>query len=504
MASLIAGKPSVCVSTQTVDFAAAGLNASNIFIVYLVDNPVKSWVPGRDINGINGFEEGKGYYVIPKIDYELNNVIPPLPSEAPFDLMTFSGLQAFYDLTDPLNVVTSSGRATQIKDISGNNRHISEQFDVSIAYPTYSSSGGLGDAGYASFDVNTSMLNSSTGISGPISCYAVLRFKNFTRTDVSGQGTLKSAINFGARSNGLVMDDSFTTGNYIPKVQSGGTVFSDLYENLKKTNWQILNMDFLGRTKTRLNNQPPGLTYTVDLGTIGAGAIWLGYYTLSVEFDLAALIIVNGTIDTATEKNIYAWVDAKYPVTKNQFLEVYGDSISTGNGDNQLIWPWLVTANKGFDLVSNSQGGTVGYQNGNLTSGVPGSNFVDKKGYSFERPYAGQWIVFAFGTNDANQSLVDANWKTGFKGYIQEFIDYGYDISKMILVKAPTTTARQSVMALVFTYMDQIASELGGLHVYDCNARFAANGGDSLFADALHPTLAGQAVYADGLNLIIS
>jgi len=431
--------------------------------------------------------------------------LPYVPPPPPFDLLSYSGLQAYYDMTDPANVTVVSGKATSLHDISGHGRHITEQFDVSIPYPSYTATGGVNNTGFITLGPGGgTMKNSSTGISGAVSVYAVFRFKNFTRTDVSGQGTLKTAITFGGRSTGLVVDDVFETGHYVPKLQSGGTTGGGLVESLKTTNWQIVNFDFLAHSKTRINNQPPGVTYTTDLGAIGAGEIWLGYYTLPTEMEIAALVIVNGSVTTTDENNIYAWLANKYPVTPKQFFEVYGDSISTGNLDGRYVWPFLVSDAKGYDMVSNSQGGTVGFQNGNLTSGVPGSNFVDKKGYSFERPYAGQWIVFAFGTNDANQSLVDANWKIGYKGYIQEFIDHGYDVSKMILVKAPTTTARQSIMAPVFTYIDQIASELGGLHVYDCNARFAANGGDSLFADALHPSTAGQIIYADGMNLIIT
>jgi hypothetical protein len=75
------GAPNAVVASETVSFATAGITSVNTEIIYLVDNPLKSYVPGRAINGISGFEEGKGYYFIAKVDMDLEAyLIPPIPS----------------------------------------------------------------------------------------------------------------------------------------------------------------------------------------------------------------------------------------------------------------------------------------------------------------------------------------------------------------------------------------------------------------------------------------
>jgi hypothetical protein len=72
--------PNAVVAKETVSFATAGITETNMNIIYLVDNPLQSYVPGRAINGITGFEEGKGYYVVPKLDMDLEAyLIPPIP-----------------------------------------------------------------------------------------------------------------------------------------------------------------------------------------------------------------------------------------------------------------------------------------------------------------------------------------------------------------------------------------------------------------------------------------
>jgi hypothetical protein len=75
------GAPNAVVATDTVDFITAGITITNTAIIYLVDNPLKSYIPGRSINGITGFETGKGYYMVAKLDVDLSaHLIPPIPS----------------------------------------------------------------------------------------------------------------------------------------------------------------------------------------------------------------------------------------------------------------------------------------------------------------------------------------------------------------------------------------------------------------------------------------
>lgn len=77
--NLFADIPAVVVAKQTIDFQNCGLDASNIRMIYEVGSPLKSWAPGRAINSIAGFTQGKGYYIIAKTDVDKRDIlVPPL------------------------------------------------------------------------------------------------------------------------------------------------------------------------------------------------------------------------------------------------------------------------------------------------------------------------------------------------------------------------------------------------------------------------------------------
>lgn len=80
MANNIQGPaPNAIVAKTTATFASVGLTALNTEIVYKIGAALQSWVPGRAINGISGFEAGKGYYLVAKVDMDLEAyVLPPL------------------------------------------------------------------------------------------------------------------------------------------------------------------------------------------------------------------------------------------------------------------------------------------------------------------------------------------------------------------------------------------------------------------------------------------
>lgn len=79
--NLFADVPAAVVAKSTVSFVAAGFTSSNCRIIYEVGSPLKSWVPDRDINAITGFTAGKGYYVVPSADMDMEAIlIPPVPT----------------------------------------------------------------------------------------------------------------------------------------------------------------------------------------------------------------------------------------------------------------------------------------------------------------------------------------------------------------------------------------------------------------------------------------
>lgn len=75
--NLFSGIPATVVAKQTISFEDAGLDNSNVHIVYEIGNPIKSWVPDRAINSVLTFTEDRGYYIVPKIDLDLTSILAP-------------------------------------------------------------------------------------------------------------------------------------------------------------------------------------------------------------------------------------------------------------------------------------------------------------------------------------------------------------------------------------------------------------------------------------------
>lgn len=113
MANNIKGNaPNAIVAKATVSFVDAGINGTNTEIVYLVDDPLKSFVPGRAINGISGFVAGKGYYMVAKVDMDLEAfVVPPIDGTTPpVDDWTDFDYTSVTNITEsPANVWIASG-----------------------------------------------------------------------------------------------------------------------------------------------------------------------------------------------------------------------------------------------------------------------------------------------------------------------------------------------------------------------------------------------------------
>jgi len=80
MANNIKNGFNAIVAKTTISFVDAGINGTNTEIVFLVDGvDLKSFVPGRAINGISGFVANKGYYMVAKQDMDLESmVVPPV------------------------------------------------------------------------------------------------------------------------------------------------------------------------------------------------------------------------------------------------------------------------------------------------------------------------------------------------------------------------------------------------------------------------------------------
>lgn len=85
MANNIFIGPNAVVAKAAGNFVDAGISGANTTIIYRVAASTVSYKPGRAINGVTSFEEGKGYYLIAKQNMDLEAFLIPPVTEAPAD-----------------------------------------------------------------------------------------------------------------------------------------------------------------------------------------------------------------------------------------------------------------------------------------------------------------------------------------------------------------------------------------------------------------------------------
>lgn len=82
MANVYGGQANVVVAKQSITFEKAGVTADNTAVIYLADGTLKSYIPGRLINGITSLQKGKGYYWVAKQDMDMDRWVMPLLQQA--------------------------------------------------------------------------------------------------------------------------------------------------------------------------------------------------------------------------------------------------------------------------------------------------------------------------------------------------------------------------------------------------------------------------------------
>jgi hypothetical protein len=77
MANNVSIGPNAMVAKADTSFDDAGITSTNVLKIILVDAELKSYVPGRSINGITGFVTNKGYFLVAKQAMDLSAVLVP-------------------------------------------------------------------------------------------------------------------------------------------------------------------------------------------------------------------------------------------------------------------------------------------------------------------------------------------------------------------------------------------------------------------------------------------
>jgi hypothetical protein len=123
--NLFANTPAFAVARQTVSFAAAGFDETNVSIIFEAGNPFKSWKPTRTTNSITGFTEGVGYMIRPLVSMDKETyLIPPIPAGGGGGGTYDSSAQAFFDATgetDPTIMDAVDALVVGIKGITAGN-----------------------------------------------------------------------------------------------------------------------------------------------------------------------------------------------------------------------------------------------------------------------------------------------------------------------------------------------------------------------------------------------
>lgn len=401
-------------------------------------------------------------------------------------------LQAWYEVFDPAAITLSGSTLVSLKDKSGNGRHMTT---TNTAMPLYSATGGSNNLAYLSIDSTHSVQCSGT-ISAGVIVYALIKV-----TTLSGAST-SCIIGYSGALQGIVQDPLAT--GFMPIGTSGGFDSDNFFTNSNTTNWQLVIFNTLNTLGfTTVNNEPYGQRGH-SYGATGITSLNIGFGASTASFQISALIVVNNTISQANDSLIRSYLLSKAAISAKPQIHYYGDSTTAGSGASVYTncFAALVAANKGKDYTNNGGGGTIVFPN-NGSTGVPGFNFIDLylNEFQYNTFYDGQYIILDFGINDATQGGINATWKSTYQSYIQYFIDNGTPANKIIINIPASTAARQATMSAANGYIAAIASALG-IQIYDANAAFAQN--PALFFDTLHPNDAGYAVWAGGLEALIT
>lgn len=427
-----------------------------------------------------------------------NSGAPPVDPVNPGDSASVIN---WYDVTDNDAITLSTGRLIELLD-KKSSRDITESH-VSLQFPTYSATGGSNNKAYITIDPTQFIMDTSGSWTGTGGAMGFLVFRlNSTTAYFNGNGDYKNAIvGYSGRNAGLVMDD--LDAGYAPYLyDGGGNVNFNIFSYMSNTDWQVLCFKTFATTEFFPNNQPSGITCKQNISGVAPGQICLGYFSLNANYKMSELIFADSTLTASDEKGIIAYLLDKYQITPKPFIQCYGDSLTAGSCDPANNWPFIVSEDNGLQLANFGVGATIVQPNASST-GVAGKNFIDLIPTALKWPYANQWTVVGFGVNDTNQGGIDATWKQLYKARLQEMLTHGFNPNKFILTIPPSTSIRQATMAQTNTYISEIASELG-LILFDANALFLANGGDSLFADTLHPNGTGNVLTANAITDIIT
>lgn len=397
-----------------------------------------------------------------------------------------SNLLARYDLQD-LNSITVDGSNNigQLNDKSGNNYHLTQSTTGNKPVLAIDVSGKR----YLQLRSGKELKNTNVVASQPLTIFVVGKLNQMAERNI--------LLMFGA-SNGTGVATSLNSLAIVAGVTWIGSAPS-LVPYTKSINMLVYASSGYDQ---RVNSTPHTLPHVLNNlaygnpGSLGITQLHIGsllgsnYNTdSSANYDLYELIIYSRKLNDTEQSQVFNYLHQKYAIVKDDYLLGHGDSIMQGAQASPL-------SNGFFNLI----GAELGKRYINL--GVSGATIANLQSYYQQNvlgPNTG-WAIFHYGTND----LVSTTWRDSYKTIIQDYINSGYNRQKILLLPAPYLLADSSKYLQIKGYLETIINDLNLHSLIDVVGYFQANGGDSLMADASHPSTAGHRIIADYLKTYIS
>lgn len=193
--------------------------------------------------------------------------------------------------------------------------------------------------------------------------------------------------------------------------------------------------------------------------------------------------------------------DSAQPGVLSKRIAYFGDSMTNGSA---IDYPYKIYSLNGIAKTNYGLSGTS-VCTGTFAPVGGNSNLIDLYTTETALGYIGQLVSFAYLQNDSTLfNASSASWKATYKSIIQAFISAGWPVTKLLIMNEPCLVANQSApRTALMAAISAIATELGILY-YDVYQRFIDTGvNDSLFMDSIHPSDAGQDVWAQGYYTFI-
>lgn len=402
-----------------------------------------------------------------------------------------TGLRAVLDFSAP-SVTLSGSDLVQVNDISGNGNHFTAP--ESGYRGVYNGSGGPNGRPYAAFTGDDYIQGHPIDGESHWTMYIAFRQSSFVALDTLA---VFHQLYDSIRKRSDIQPVYFSLANNAQYAN---------YMNANRLNrWQIMSTMFSPVANSmRINNENKLTNTSTGLVVNPAQYVTIMGPTSGGTHDVAYVVIYTGTPSDADDSQIRAFLKTKIQPPENISAFFFGDSITKGEGVGPM---------QSFAFLTSQGAGGLDAQIYNY--GVAGSivapwmgqlgntNFADTYVNAIADTYEGNYVVVAYGTNDASGgNTADATWKSQYKDLVQNIINYGYDPQKIVMGTPPYQSLRPTMPSFV-EKIGEIATELG-TKFYDAYADTLANGGDSLLYDGIHMNAAGHAIFAAGVLDVIN